>query len=131
MSDDEYATIKNGLNALAQFQEKLDTVIWQIQKPEIAKLRHISLHIAILSGSLAEICEGWEHAVQKNEGEVHNLTHMRPEILQDIIADLLMHAAQLGNLMEISPYTALAQRIIRNMQRFAPDAPPEIVIPVS
>lgn len=122
LSDNESLTIKNGLNAIAKFQDKLDADTWQISKPEMAKLRHISLHVSKLNGSLAEICEKWEHEIAKDENAINNLANIKPEILQDIIADLIMHAAQLSNLIDKSPYTALSQRVARNIQRFAPDS---------
>lgn len=44
MEENGSFVIKNGLDALAKFQEKLDSVTWQISKPEIAKLRHITFN---------------------------------------------------------------------------------------
>jgi hypothetical protein len=122
VAETESLTIKLGLEALAKFQEKLDAATWQISKPELAKLRHISLHIAKLNGSLAEICEKWEHEIARNEQAINDLTNIKPEVMQDIIADLIMHAAQLGNLIQANLYAALSQRVTRNIQRFAPDA---------
>lgn len=122
MHEIKSAIIKDGLNAIAEFQDMLDAVTWQISKPEIAKLRHISLHLSKVNGSLAEICEKWEHEIAKDENAINNLTNIKPEVMQDIIADLIMHAAQLSNLIQISPYKALSQRVARNVQRFAPDS---------
>ena len=122
MEENESLVIQNGLNALAKFQEKLDSVTWQISSPEIAKLRHVTLHLTKVNGSLAEICEKWEHEIVKDEHAINNLEHINQEILKNIIADLIMHATQLSNLIEMSPYIALSQRVTRNIQRFAPNA---------
>lgn len=122
MSQNQKISIKNGLKDLANFQAKLDEETWQISKPEFAKLRHISLHIAKVNGSIAEICEKWEHEVAKDTQATHDLSNIKPEVLKDIIADLIMHAMQLSNLIEESPYNALSQRVTRNLQRFAPDS---------
>lgn len=122
LSKEESLQIKNGLNALAKFQDKLDSDTWQISKPEMAKLRHISLHVTKLSGSLAEICEKWEHEIAKDPNAINNQANLQAEVLQNIIADLMMHAAQLSNLIETSPYNALSQRVTRNIQRYAPDS---------
>lgn len=122
MSKEESLIIKDGFNAMAKFQEKLDSVTWQISKPEMAKLRHITLHIAKISGSIAEICEKWEHEVAKDEKAINDLANINKDVLQNIIADLIIHASQLSNLIEISPYDALSQRVTRNIKRFAPDS---------
>ncbi len=120
--NDEALIIKEGINALAAFQSKLDDATWQITNTPLAKLRHISLHLSIVNGSLAGLCEKWEHEVEKNTSESSNLKNINVETLQDIIADLFMHALQLSNLIEISPYYALSQRVSRNIKRFAPNS---------
>ena len=120
--ENEALIIKNGLTALAKFQSKLDDATWQIDATLIAKFRHIVLHLAIVNGSLARICEKWEHEAEKDKGAANDLTHINSELLQDIIADLLMHATQLSNLSKSNLYGALSQRVTKNIERFAPDS---------
>lgn len=122
MSKEESLLIKNGLNTLAKFQEDLDAVTWQINKPEMAKLRHISWHIAKINGALAEICHNWEHKIVEDAAAVNDLTNLNSEAIRKIIADLLMYAAQMSNLINVSPYSVLSDRVTSNIQRFAPDA---------
>lgn len=100
----------------------LDEATWKIANPPIAKLRHIGFHLSIVNGSLAGLCEKWEHEIQKNTSESSNLKNINVEILQDIIADLFMHASQLSNLIETSSYYALSQRVTKNIKRFAPES---------
>lgn len=75
-----------------------------------------------VNGVLAEICEKWEHEIVKDNDAVNSLENIQPDILQNIIADLIMHATQLSNLIDTSPYMALSQRVSRNIARFAPDS---------
>jgi len=120
--NDEAFMIKMGLNALSTFQAKLDDATWQIDDTPIAKLRHISLHLSVVNGSLAGLCEKWEHEIEKDANASDNLKNINTEVLQDIIADLFMHAAQLSNIIETSAYDALSQRVTKNIKRFAPDS---------
>ena len=122
MPENESLIIKNGLNALSRFQNKLDAETWQISNPKMAKLRHISLHVTRISGFLADICHKWEHEMVGNENAINDMTNIAPEKLHDIIADLFMHTTQLCNLINANPYNALAQRVSKNIPRFAPDS---------
>ncbi len=116
------ATIKHGLTALGQFQTKLDGETWQITDPMLAKVRHINLHLSKVNGSLAGIVEKWDHAAADNTSSASDAEMLQPEVLQDIIADLMMHAAQLSNVLGVSMYDAYTRRVNSNLKRFAPES---------
>ena len=120
--DDKALLIKKGLQALCEFQADLDDATWQIQSTLLAKFRHISLHLSVVNGSIAGLCEKWEHAILKNEETANNLMHLDMELLGDVVADLIIHAAQLSNIMGGDLFSILSHRVARNVKRFAPDS---------
>jgi hypothetical protein len=73
---------------LQQLQEKFDAENWQLNSDELEKLRHITLHTAVLLGKLGRYCERQEHSLDSDKAIV----------VEEVIPDLLIYALQLANL---------------------------------
>jgi hypothetical protein len=110
-----------GLRALMTIQENYDADMWAIQNPPFEKFRHISLHIMMLAGTLAQLCEGGEHMSRAEQDPMLPISKKSIENAQ-IIADLLIHAAQLGNLLTEDLYSALITRYSGNARNFSPSS---------
>lgn len=112
-----------GLRALMTIQENYDADMWVIQNPPFEKFRHISLHIMMLAGALARICEGGEHKERSTANQDPMLPILENSVENaQMIADLLIHAAQLGNLLTQDLYSALITRYAGNAQNFSPSS---------
>lgn len=95
---DEHDTLAksviSGLRALQTAQAHYDADMWEISDPKFANLRHIQLHLAITVGQLAKLLEPQDHrAYNGQEVEEFDQNEVRP-----IVADLLIHAAQIANI---------------------------------
>jgi hypothetical protein len=121
-TEKELLAIKAGLKSLCEFQDKLDNETWQIQNPVMAKLRHISLHLAKINGNVANMCHGWEHALINNPDIEHSIEHIDQEALSGLAADLIIHATQLSNIINADLFKIFIQKVSKNLQRFAPDS---------
>jgi hypothetical protein len=107
-----------GLRALQTAQARYDADMWDISDPKFANLRHIQLHLAITVGKLAKLLEPQDHRAYKGQ-EVEQLD---PDEVCPIVADLLIHAAQIANIQSLDLGQTLAERYRRNALRFAPQS---------
>ncbi len=119
---DEHNTLDtkviSGLRALQTAQAHYDADMWDISDPKFANLRHIQLHLAITVGKLAKLLEPQDHrAYNGQEVEELDKNEVRP-----IVADLLIHAAEIANIQSFDLGEALAERYRRNAVRFAPQS---------
>lgn len=93
---------------LQAIQQDYDNEYWEVNYSEFEKIRHITLHIWKLMGKLSAYCERKEHGVDQTQ-----------DVLKDeIIPDLLVYAAQLGNLMNVDVGDTFLKRIERNKSHF-------------
>lgn len=108
----------DGLRALQQLQELYDADMWDIEKPAVSKVRHIHIHLSATIGRLAAAIEPADHDA------FHGRDSEPPDggAIGKIIADLVMHAAQLANAYSLDLDSALALRYRNNARRFAPDS---------
>ena len=106
------------LKQLDEIQIAYDKVFFDLKGSSVLeKIRHINLHLTCTLGKLARFCEKAEHAIKNGEDPMS-----LPENLivkKEVIADLLSHAAQLGNLLETDLESAFLERIAHNTERFA------------
>lgn len=111
--------VRTGLGAVQRVQVEYDKSMWDIDDPVFANLRHIQLHLSITVGKLAKLIEPRDH----------DTFHGRqvPEIASDdiapIIADLLMHATQVANILDRDLADDFLARYRTNAARFVPDSP--------
>ncbi|WP_328502280.1 hypothetical protein OG828_23860 [Streptomyces sp. NBC_00457] len=108
-----------GFKALQELQERYDADMWGIQSPEHAKIRHVHLHLSKTLGKLAGIIEPADHVEYAGE-RVDYSSHDKD--LAPVIADLLMHCAQITNLIGGSMGDFLGERYKTNSNRFAPES---------
>jgi transposase len=108
----------HGLGALQRIQELYDAEMWDMDGPTHAKVRHIHIHLSKTVGRLASLIEAADHddfhgrySGGSDNQEVANL-----------IADMLMHAAQLADAYDVDLPSALATRYRSNARRFAPES---------
>ncbi len=112
------AAIQNGLEAVQGAQAEYDVAMWDIDDPKFANLRHIHVHLSITVGKLARLIEPRDH----------DAFHERPipdlpsEDIAPIVADLLMHAAQIANVLGHNLGEDFLARYRQNAGRFAPDS---------
>jgi NTP pyrophosphatase (non-canonical NTP hydrolase) len=111
-------TIVSGLCALQAAQTAYDADMWDISDPKFANLRHIQLHLAITVGKLAKLLEPQDH--RDHNGQ--DIELFDPDEIRSIIADLMIHAAQIANLQSLDLGQALTERYRRNALRFAPQS---------
>ena len=105
-----------GLRALQEAQVQYDSEMWDISSPKLANIRHIHLHLSITVGKLAHLIEPQDHRFYRGESvEDYNREDLLP-----IVADLLLHAAQIANLEALDLGDILATRYRQNALRFAP-----------
>lgn len=115
------ADVKTGLRALQQVQELYDSDLWAIQTPPFAKFRHVAIHISILAGELAKLCEQWEHQSINQEGCSIDISS-KAENIAPWVADLMIHAGQLANITNQDLYSSLVSRFERNARKFLPSS---------
>ena len=114
--DTPAATIILGLRALQDMQAIYDADMWEITDPKFANLRHIHLHLAIVVGKMARLLEPQDHRAYSG----NTVQELDPDEVRAIIADLLIHAAQIANIQSLDLGGALTERYRRNALRFAP-----------
>lgn len=108
-----------GLEKLQKIQVAYDDEMWDIENTAHAKLRHIHLHLSATLGKLAKIIEPDDHRDHRAE-DVDVRAHTAE--LSPIVADLLMHCAQISNLVGGNMGESLTSRYIQNAKRFAPSS---------
>lgn len=113
------STVDDGLAALQSLQAKYDQAMWDVDEPAFSKLRHIHVHLSITTGKLARALEPLDHRAY--HGEPVPVSELADE-LRPVLADLLMHAAQLANELHIELAEALRSRYRHNAARFAPES---------
>jgi NTP pyrophosphatase (non-canonical NTP hydrolase) len=108
-----------GLCALEDLQQCYDDEMWDISDPAFSKLRHIHIHLSSTIGKLARALEPLDHQDHRSEGiDVQALN----EELAPVVADLLIHAAQISSTLGQDLSATLMDRYRRNAQRFAPQS---------
>ena len=108
-----------GLRSLQALQRRYDDEMWDIDDPIFAKIRHIQLHLSITVGKLARALEPLDHREHRDEQiDLADLT----DALGPVLADLVMHAAQLANAVGEGLPGALRARYQQNAKRFAPSS---------
>jgi hypothetical protein len=106
----------DGLRVLQQIQQLYDNDMWDIDDPVHSKVRHIHIHLSTTVGRLAGLIEPADHdAFHGRDG-----TPPDGRATAKLVADLVMHAAQLANAYGLELDSALTQRYRNNAQRFAP-----------
>jgi hypothetical protein len=108
-----------GLQAVQDLQLSYDQIGWDINEDEFAKTRHILLHLVVAIGRLSHIAEQLEHL--PGDKSASQLRTQESE-LTNCAADLLIHAAQLANLLGSDLADCFLSRLTSNAQRFAPDS---------
>ncbi len=118
----ELGQLQQGLETLSKFQTQIDDATWLIEEPKMAKVRHINLHIVRLCGKLADMVHKWEHDVAEGKSIKTPTEHIDPEIMQRIIADFIIHATQLNNVIGTDLFEVYKNQIQRNLERYAPES---------
>lgn len=110
------AEILAGLRAAQSVQAEYDRAMWDIRYPELANLRHIQIHLAVTVGKVAKLLEPLDHCDHRGTPvEMPGHAELAP-----VVADLVMHAAQIANIVELDLGEAFAARYRGNATRFAP-----------
>lgn len=109
----------SGMRALGLLQRQYDDDMWEIGKPDFANLRHIHLHLSRTLGKIATLVEPRDHLSYK--GEEPDVTELAEE-LSPILADLVMHAAQISNMVGGNLGQMVKDRYVKNAPRFAPES---------
>jgi hypothetical protein len=113
------ADCEAGLRSLQDVQKIYDNDMWEIEDPAFANLRHVHLHLSVTVGKLAKVVEPNDHKNYRSEQvDVPSLS----EELSPVLADLLMHAAQIANMLGADLGEMLVSRYKQNAARFAPDS---------
>lgn len=108
-----------GLAAMQEAQRAYDDAMWDIEDPAFAKLRHVHIHLSVTVGKIAKLVEPADHT--DHRGEPVDVGDLR-ESLASAVADLLMHSAQIANLVDGDLGEFLRNRYRQNASRFAPDS---------
>ena len=108
-----------GLRALQDLQRCYDDEMWDISEPAFSKLRHIHIHLSNTIGKMARALEPLDHQDHRSEGI--NIQALNEE-LAPVVADLLIHAAQISSALDQDLSVTLMDRYRRNAQRFAPES---------
>ncbi|WP_203760392.1 hypothetical protein [Paractinoplanes deccanensis] len=98
-------------------QVQYDQDMWDINDPDFSKMNHIHLHLSKTVGKLAAMVEPMDHK-NHHDGDVD--VHALAAVIGPIVADLVLHAAQLANLTDQNVGAALRSRYRDNASRFAP-----------
>jgi hypothetical protein len=108
-----------GLRALQELQGLYDDEMWDISDPVFSKLRHIHIHLSSTIGKLARSIEPMDHQDHRSEcPEIRSLN----EAISPLVADLLIHAAQISSALEQDLPEVLMDRYRRNALRFAQES---------
>lgn len=108
-----------GLAAVQQLQRIYDDAMWDIEDPLFSKLRHIHLHLSITVGKVAKLVEPLDH--EDHRGDSVDLRSVRDD-LAPLVADLLIHAAQIANIADGDLRSWIEERFKKNAARFAPES---------
>jgi hypothetical protein len=81
-------------------------------------VQRIHIHLSNTVGRLASLIEPADH--DAFHGRERADPAADPGAVANLVADLLMHAAQLANCYDLELDSALARRYRNNAQRFAP-----------
>ncbi len=113
---DEAAT---GLRALQDLQRRYDEEMWDISDPAFSKLRHIHIHLSNTVGKLARAIEPLDHHDHRSERfDIRSVD----QAIAPLVADLLIHAAQIGSILDRDLPELLIDRYRQNALRFAPES---------
>jgi hypothetical protein len=105
----------DGLRVLQQIQQLYDNDMWDIDHPVHSKVRHVHIHLSATVGRIASLIEPADHdAFHGRDGTASDSR------AGSLVADLVMHAAQLANTYGLELDSALALRYRNNAHRFAP-----------
>jgi NTP pyrophosphatase (non-canonical NTP hydrolase) len=117
--DDPAEEVAAGLRALQDLQRRYDDEMWEIPGPAFSKLRHVHIHLSNTVGKFARALEPLDHQDHLSESiDIHSLR----EELAPLVADLLIHAAQISSALDQDLPATLMDRYRRNAQRFAPES---------
>jgi NTP pyrophosphatase (non-canonical NTP hydrolase) len=110
-------TAAEGLRALQDLQRCYDDEMWDISDPAFSKLRHIHIHLSSTIGKVARALEPLDHQDHRSEDlDLEDLSHE----LAPVVADLLIHAAQISSALGQDLSATLMHRYRHNARRFAP-----------
>lgn len=115
----QFREVETALCRLQTLQDTYDQEMWDINSPGFSKLVHIHLHLSKTIGRLAAALEPMDHQLH-HDGEVD--VHAINDVIEPIMADLVLHAAQLANLIGKDLGAALRSRYQSNAARFAPES---------
>jgi hypothetical protein len=108
-----------GLRALQDLQRCYDDEMWEISDPAFSKLRHVHIHLSNTIGKFARALEPLDHQDHLSESiDIHSLN----EEIAPLVADLLIHAAQISSALDQDLSVTLMDRYRHNAQRFAPES---------
>jgi NTP pyrophosphatase (non-canonical NTP hydrolase) len=91
--------------------------MWDISDPAFSKLRHIHIHLSSTIGKIARALEPLDHHDHRSETLD---TEALNEALAPVVADLIIHAAQISSALGQDLSATLMDRYRHNAQRFAP-----------
>jgi hypothetical protein len=108
-----------GLRALQDLQRLYDDAMWDISDPVFSKLRHIHIHLSNTIGKFARAIEPLDHHDHRREGfDIQTIS----EAMGPLVADLVIHAAQISTVLDQHLPEVLMDRYRHNALRFAPDS---------
>lgn len=114
-----YAGLRIGAAAIEELQAAYDEVGWEVQSLTLAKLNHVCLHVNIVSGRLATICERLDHGGRNHDDG--NLDKEK-ELAKKIVADLVHHASQIAAVFDCPISDCIIDRYRNNALRFCPES---------
>jgi hypothetical protein len=117
--DDLTHKVAVGLRALQDLQRLYDDEMWDVSDPVFSKLRHVHIHLSSSIGKFARAIEPLDHHDHRREGfDIQATT----EAMGPVVADLLIHAAQISTLIDRDLPEMLIDRYRHNALRFAPES---------
>lgn len=114
-----FSDFSAGAEALSVLQRQYDEDMWEISDPPFTDFRHIQMHLAITVGKIARLIEPRDHRAYR--GDIPDMAEVADE-LEPILADLLIHSAQIANLCDRDLGSILRNRYKQNAARFSPDS---------
>lgn len=88
------------LQEMQKFQKDFDEEYFEINTG-FEKLRHVLLHLVKSTGKMATYCESIEHGKETNPSQV----------VDEVLADLLIHALQIANYYDVNLSKKYDERI--------------------
>ena len=88
------------LQEMQKFQKGFDEEYFEINTG-FEKLRHVLLHLVKTTGKMASYCESMEHGKETNPSQV----------VDEVLADLLIHALQIANYYDVDLNKKYDERI--------------------